>query len=160
MHNYSRQVSQALDHEHRASLEHFERVERALVGGGNESEWPALAAALARQLEHEIGRHFDFEEKDLFPRMAEAGDADMVGLLLEEHHSIREVAGELLPLARAMAKNALPAGERATFKRLGLEMVERMVSHIQKESMSLLPTLEDLLDEDTDRELAFAYAAG
>ncbi|HPP82840.1 MAG TPA: hemerythrin domain-containing protein [Rubrivivax sp.] len=158
--NYNRQVSQALDHEHRASLEHFERVERALVGSGPEAEWPALAAALVRQLENEIGRHFDFEEKELFPRMAESGDADMVGLLLEEHHSIRAVAEELLPLARARARGELPAGERADFKRLGLEMIERMVSHIQKESMSLLPTLEDLLDEDTDRELTFAYAAG
>lgn len=157
--NYSRQVSQALDQEHRASLEHFERVERALVGSGSESEWPALAAALARQLEHEIGRHFDFEEKELFTRMAESGDADMVELLLEEHHSIRAVAEELLPLARALARGPLPASERAAFKRLGLEMIERMVAHIQKESMSLLPTLEDLLDEDTDRELTFAYAA-
>lgn len=157
--NYSRQVSQALDQEHRASLEHFERVERALVGSGSEAEWPALAAALVRQLEHEIGRHFDFEEKELFTRMAESGDADMVELLLEEHHSIRAVAEELLPLARALARGPLSASERATFKRLGLEMVERMVAHIQKESMSLLPTLEDLLDEDTDRELTFAYAA-
>ncbi|MDE2613438.1 MAG: hemerythrin domain-containing protein [Burkholderiales bacterium] len=157
--NYSRQVSQALDQEHRASLEHFERVERALVGSGSEAEWPALAAALVRQLEHEIGRHFDFEEKELFTRMAESGDADMVELLLEEHHSIRAVAEELLPLARSLARGPLSASERATFKRLGLEMVERMVAHIQKESMSLLPTLEDLLDEDTDRELTFAYAA-
>ena len=41
-----------------------------------------------------------------------------------------------------------------------LEMVERQVSHIQKETMALLPVLEDLLDEETDRQLAFAYAAG
>jgi hypothetical protein len=26
--------------------------------------------------------------------------------------------------------------------------------------MALLPMLDDLLDDDTDRELAFAYAAG
>jgi hypothetical protein len=41
-----------------------------------------------------------------------------------------------------------------------LEIVERQVSHIQKETMALLPVLEDLLDEETDRELAFAYASG
>lgn len=32
-----------------------------------------------------------------------------------------------------------------------------MVSHIQKETMALLPLLEDLLDDETDRELAMAY---
>ena len=40
-----------------------------------------------------------------------------------------------------------------------LELVERLVSHIQKETMALLPLLDDLLDEDTDRELAMAYAS-
>lgn len=33
-----------------------------------------------------------------------------------------------------------------------------MVAHIQKETMGLLPMIEDLLDDDTDRELALAYA--
>jgi hypothetical protein len=33
------------------------------------------------------------------------------------------------------------------------------VAHIQKETMALLPMLDDLLDDDSDRELAFAYAA-
>ncbi len=45
-------------------------------------------------------------------------------------------------------------------KRGALELVERLVAHIQKETMALLPMLEDLLDEDSDRELAFAYASG
>ena len=39
-----------------------------------------------------------------------------------------------------------------------LELAERLVSHVQKEEMSLLPALEDLLDEATDAELALAYA--
>jgi hypothetical protein len=38
-------------------------------------------------------------------------------------------------------------------------MVERQVAHIQKETMALLPMLDDLLDEDTDRDLSFSYAA-
>ena len=45
-------------------------------------------------------------------------------------------------------------------KRGVLELVERLVSHIQKEEMALLPLLDDLLDDETDRQLAFAYAAG
>jgi hypothetical protein len=38
-------------------------------------------------------------------------------------------------------------------------MVERQVAHIQKETMALLPLLDDLLDDELDRELAFAYAS-
>ncbi len=40
-----------------------------------------------------------------------------------------------------------------------MEIVERQVSHIQKETMALLPLLDDLLDDDTDRELSMAYAS-
>ncbi len=154
---YSRQVSRTLDDEHRASLELLGRVERALARS-DDAEWLSLAAPLVRQLEHEIGRHFDFEEQQLFPRMADAGDGDLAELLAEEHANIRAVADELLPLARAAAAGAPDAASAATLKRLALEMVERQVAHIQKETMALLPLLDDLLDDDADRELAFAYA--
>ena len=40
----------------------------------------------------------------------------------------------------------------------GRELAERLVSHVQKEEMSLLPSLEDLLDEETDQALAGSYA--
>jgi hypothetical protein len=39
-------------------------------------------------------------------------------------------------------------------------MVERQVAHIQKETMALLPMLDGLLDEETDRALSFAYTSG
>jgi hypothetical protein len=84
----------------------------------------------------------------------------MAGLLVEEHDAIRAVCGELLPLAREAAAGTLSDAGWDALKRGALEMVERQVAHIQKETMALLPLLDDLLDEDTDRELAFAYAAG
>ena len=65
----------------------------------------------------------------------------------------------MLPLARAAAAGELDDAGWNTLKVGALEMVERQVSHIQKETMALLPMLDDLLDDDTDRELAFAYAA-
>jgi hypothetical protein len=37
-------------------------------------------------------------------------------------------------------------------------MIERLVEQIHKATMALLPMLLDLLDDDADRELAFAYA--
>ena len=159
--NYARQVSQALDEEHRSSLELLGQLERALTSRGEaeRSSLPPLLASLVRQLEHEIGRHFGFEEDELFPLLAEAGDGELAALLTEEHETLRAVADELLPLARRASAGASSQDERAALKRLALEWAERLVAHIQKESMALLPLLDDLLDEADDRELAFAYAA-
>jgi hemerythrin-like domain-containing protein len=91
--------------------------------------------------------------------MTDAGDGGMAQLLTEEHAAIREVADELRPLADAAVAGTIDDGGWDALERLALEMVERQVSHIQKETMALLPLLDDLLDEDTDRDLAFAYAS-
>jgi len=95
-----------------------------------------------------------------FSRPPAAGDGDMATLLVEEHDAIREVARELAPLTQAAAAGTLDAAGWRTLRSGALEMVERQVAHIQKETMALLPLLDDLLDEDDDRELAFAYASG
>jgi hemerythrin-like domain-containing protein len=149
--NHDNPLARLLDEEHRASLALAERVERALQRG-DEAQWPALAAAFARQIGAEIERHFVFEEEQLFPRLVQAGDAGIADLLQGEHDDMREVAAELLPLLAAGG----PIG--GPLRALALEYVERLVSHIQKETMGLLPLVEDLLDEETARELALAYA--
>ena len=161
---FQRQVSRVLDDEHRANLEILGRVEQGFArapraGSARDPDLSRLAGALGRLIEQDIGRHFDFEERELFPRLADAGEGDIAGLLAEEHEAIRAVAGEVLPLARAAAAGELDDAGWDALKRGTLEMVERQVAHIQKETMALLPMLEDLLDEDTDRELAFAYAS-
>lgn len=157
--NYSRQVSRTLDEEHRNNLELLGKVEQALARATKPD--PALNGLLtqfAQSLDHDIERHFRFEEESLFPRMSDAGDGEMAALLVEEHDTIREVAAEMLPLARAAVGGTIDAEGWSTLRRSALEMVERQVAHIQKETMALLPLLDDLLDDDTDRDLAFAYA--
>jgi hemerythrin-like domain-containing protein len=163
--SFQRQVSRALDEEHRANLDLLGRVEQAFArarkssGGARDAELAKLAGAFGTHLEHDIGRHFDFEERELFRRMSDAGEGDMAALLTEEHEAIRAVADELLPLTRAAVAGALDDAGWDRLRRGALEMVERQVAHIQKETMALLPLLDDLLDEDVDRELAFAYAS-
>lgn len=157
------QVNRALDEEHRATLELLGHVERAFVrappsGEARDPSLAQLAASLASHIEREIARHFEFEERELFPRLEAAGEGDIVGLLMEEHVAIREVTAEVLPLARAAAAGTLEESSREALKRGALEMVERLTAHIHKETMALLPMLEDVLDDDTDRELALAYA--
>lgn len=157
--NLQRQVNHVLDDEHRASLDLMRRVEGYVQSNGIRApEFAQIAAALARHIERDIGRHFDFEERELFPRLEAAGEGDIVGLLMDEHVAIREVVAELLPrLHSAPAGTLDTAGENA-LKRGALEMVERLVAHIDKETAVLLPMLDDHLDDETDRALALSYA--
>lgn len=157
--SFLRHVSRLLDDEHRSSIALLDRVAHALSANDPDA-LQALATPLRRQLEHEIGHHFGFEETELFPRLAEAGDEDLAALLADEHEILRAVAAELQPLACQLAEGTLPPAQRATLQRLAVELVERQVAHIQKETMALLPMLDDLLDEEMDRQLAFTYSAG
>lgn len=160
MYSYLRQVSRALDEEHRATLDLLDRVERAFPrpGESRAADLGGLVGAFCKHLQRELERHFEFEERELFPRLIDAGDGDMAALLLDEHHAVHTVAAELLPLGDAAAAGTLDDAGWAQLKRLTLEMIERLRAHIQKETMGLLPLVDDLLDEDADRDLAFAYA--
>lgn len=153
-----RQIPRALHDEHRATLALYGRLEQALAVRDREG-LAAIAPALVRHLAEELARHLDFEERELFPRLADAGEGDIAALLSDEHAAIREVAAEALPIFEAIRGGADPFGQ-TRMRMVALELVERQIAHIQKESMALLPMLDELLDEDTDRELAFAYTAG
>jgi hemerythrin-like domain-containing protein len=162
--SFMRQVSQVLDTEHRSSLDLLGQIEQAFAraprkGAARDPDVARLSGAFVRLIEQDIARHFDFEERELFTRMTGSGEGDIADLLAYEHEVMRAVAAEVLPLAQAAAAGTLDDGGFDEFRRGALEMVERQVSHIQKETMALLPMLDDLLDDETDRELAFAYAS-
>jgi len=149
METLTRQVSRRLHEEHIASIALWTRVEAALAGGKID---PALMRTAAASLAEEIERHFAFEETELFPRLAAAGERDIAELLLEEHSTIRSAGQRFMALVKED-----PSDGR--LKPLGLELAERLVSHVQKEEMSMLPVLDDLLDEDIDAELMMQLAA-
>ncbi len=162
--NFSRQTSLALHQDHRANLQLLARAEHAFARAsrttpGTDPEFLKLIAALAQHLQQDVDRHFGFEERELFSRLREAGDGGIAMLLGDEHEAIRAVAEELLPLSRSAVAGTLDAAGWETLKACVMELVERQVSHIQKEEMALLPMLDDLLDDETDRRLAFDYAA-
>lgn len=160
-----RQISRMLHEEHVAVLALLGRFEQSLSRlrgeppAAGDPVWSALLAQLATALEYEITRHFDLEETQLFPRLHARGEGDLAELLFEEHVAIREVTRPLLGLiARGRAGELDAAGWQA-LKVSGLELVERLGSHAQKEQGALVPVVDEMLDEATDRELWNEYAS-
>lgn len=164
--DFQRQTNRRLHEEHAATQQLLGRIERVFTGRAGpyppaaaDPVWLAFARGVVGAIEVEVARHFEFEERDLFPRLQEAGDGDLAALLLEEHATIREVAQPLVGLLRDALAHGLEPSQWQAMKTLALEFSERLGSHAEKEDGALLPVLESLLDEDTDRELFGAYAA-
>ena len=160
-----RQISRKLYEEHVAVLDLLDRFGRALgrLGGGqpaaDDQVWRVLLAQVGTALEYEITRHFDLEETQLFPRLHARGEGDLAELLFEDHEMIREVTRPLLGLvARAQAGGLDAAGWRA-LKASGLELVERLSAHAEKEQGALVPLVDEMLDEATDQELWTLYTS-
>jgi len=163
---FARQISRSLHEEHVAILDLLARFEQSLLRlreqapASDDPVWRGLLAQLGTALRHEVTRHFGLEEDQLFPRLRERGEGDLAELLFEEHEAIRAVTGPLLGLiARATAGELDGAGWKA-LRVSGLELVERLGSHAQKEEGALVPVVDEMLDEQTDRELWSDYAAG
>lgn len=158
-------LTQTLHQEHEASIGLIERLESVLLQKGPKSPPDvtdgAVAAVLgefAAAVEGEMAPHFAFEEAELFPRLAEAGDGEIGALLAEEHEVILPIARRLAELAGAARAEGFGAEAWAEFHRLGGEFAERLIAHVQKEEMALLPALEDLLDGEADMALVTQYA--
>ncbi len=163
--DFRRHVSRALHQDHVATITVLERLE-ALLGRYRHSEPPLLGDAEAAQLMKEliatlgteIGPHFAFEEESVFPLLADAGDREMGEYLIEEHQTILPLARKLVDLAEKARHAGFTGNDWTQFHGTGAELIERLVSHVQKEEMGLLPALDDLLDEELDGRLALEFA--
>lgn len=149
---FNRQTSLRLHEEHLATVQLWGRLDQAIASRLADEEILSLCRQCVAALADEVARHFEFEERELFTRLSQAGDGDIAALLAEEHETIRRAAAAF----EVEMKSA--TGLTPPLRALALELAERLVAHVQKEEMALLPALEDLLDEETDRELALAYA--
>jgi len=157
-------ITRRLHEEHAATLTLWSRLEQLLTARG--AAWPPAADDAASRclrecasaLVQEVSVHFAFEEAQLFPRLEDSGEGDIAQLLAEEHGVIREAADQFAALQARAARGELDDTGWRRLKALALELVERLVSHVQKEEMSLLPALEDLISEDEDRALITEYS--
>lgn len=159
-------VTQRLSEEHRATVSLMERLEGLITsqpceapeaGGGSAASH--LLREIAGGVESEVMRHFDFEEQSLFALLDASGEAAIGAHLTEEHAAMRPLWQQLAALARAAATAGFDEGNWREFRRLGLELGERMRAHIQKEDMALLPLIEDSMDAETEERLYDVYVA-
>jgi hemerythrin-like domain-containing protein len=156
--NLLRQTSRRLHEEHVAVLALLERFGLVLARlaappSPEDSDWNHLLPQLLSAIEHEVSAHFDLEEQQLFPILRANGSAELADLLTEEHVPIRAVSGSLLALLKRSRAGAIDPRQWTELRRLGLELVERLSGHAQMEEGSLVPAIDELLDEDTDMEI-------
>jgi len=160
---FSSRVCQTLHDEHLATIRLLERLSALLdrCRRAPPDRADDLVVQLLRDippaLESEITRHFDFEEAHLFSYLAGIGDAAIGAHLTGEHEAMRPLGRELGALARAAAAGGFDASSWQAFQRVAGELCDRLLGHVQKEEMMLLPLLEDSLDPTVDTSLYEAY---
>lgn len=161
---FSNRISQTLHEEHRATIALMERLEKLISRrqgppSAADSETAQFLRALASGVEAEVKRHFDFEEQHLFTYLESIGDRAIGDHLTGEHAMMRPLGERLAALARAADGAGFDPAEWNAFRRVGAEFIERMLVHVQKEEMALLPLVEDAMDGETETRLYEAYAA-
>jgi hemerythrin-like domain-containing protein len=162
--SFTNRISQAIHDEHRATIALMERLEGLLVR--HRSGFPDTKSAgvaqlltdLATGVEADVRRHFDFEEGRLFAYLDAAGDEAIGAHLADEHAAMRPLGARLAELAREVAVRGFDGTTWTEFRRVGQEFCERIIAHIQKEEMALLPLLEEEMDAGAEAKLYEEYA--
>jgi hemerythrin-like domain-containing protein len=158
---FANRISRTLHDEHRATIDLMERLEQAIGRRQPIDVTDARGARLLRDLvaaiETDTTRHFDFEESRLFTLFESVGDQLIGDHLTEEHSFMRPLGEKLVALARGAERAGFDADSWKEFSRAGAELVQRMVVHVQKEEMALLPLLDQMMDDATEASLYEAY---
>jgi hemerythrin-like domain-containing protein len=162
--DFANRISQALHDEHGATVALMERLEQMLARrrrGAPPDKADAgvarLLADLSSAVEAEVERHFAFEEDHIFAYLRDMGDADIGEHLAGEHAVIRPIGTRVAAIARAAALNGFTPEAWDEFMRLGQELADRMLAHVQKEEMALLPVIEENMDAETEARLFQEY---
>jgi DUF438 domain-containing protein len=162
---YDSQIAQVLHDEHLRIIDLMNRLEGATTGrkakvapAGDDPEAATLLADLNAELQGVAGHHFEFEEENIFPALTAIGDVAIPHMLRQEHDLLRNLSETMLPLVQKARGDGFTADDWAEFRDLALELVERQITHIQKEEMGLLPVLSDVFEGQRDGELALLFA--
>jgi hemerythrin-like domain-containing protein len=160
---FTNRISQTLHEEHCATVALMERFEQLMARhrrappDAKERNVTQLLCDLSTGVEAEVERHFAFEESRLFSYLAEIGDSEISAHLTDEHNAMRPLGQRVASLAREGLAQGFDRDRWIELCRLGQELCERMLAHVQKEEMALLPLLDEMLDPETDTRLYQDY---
>ncbi|MBZ0141543.1 MAG: hemerythrin domain-containing protein [Pseudorhodoplanes sp.] len=162
--SFANRICQTLHEEHRATIALMERLEQLMAkfgrGGIPDRQDPTVARMLGDLsvgVEAEVARHFDFEEHQLFPFLEAAGDSAIGEHLTSEHAAMRPLGLRMAHLAREASANGFDAASWEEFRKIGQELSDRMLAHVQKEEMALLPLLDEVMDAEVEARLYQDY---
>ncbi len=159
----TRRTAQLLHEDHRATMGMIEQLETLIAKAGRgvpdvgDPVTNSFLKRLASAIETEVRDHFAFEENELFTRLSAFGDAEIGQHLSDEHRAILPLGEQVTSLARASLASGFDQQSWHAFKVPAGELIERLLAHIQKEEMALLPMLDELLDAETDFALSESY---
>ena len=162
---FSRRTAQLLHEDHQATVAVIEGLDALLAKARKkapdvaDAQVQKVLKAASGTIQEEIGSHFTFEEDELFTRLEEMGDVAIGEHLRGEHAALLPLGQQVAAEARAALADGFSAESWGRFRGLAGELIERMLMHIQKEEMALLPALDELLDDDDDMELSTRYAS-
>jgi hemerythrin-like domain-containing protein len=160
---FTNRISQTLHDEHRATIALMERLEQLIarhrrgIPDISDRGVTQLLSDLATGVDAEVRRHFDFEEQQLFAYLDAIGDSTIGAHLTEEHSAMRPVGVRLSEMAREAGARGFDETTWVEFRQLAGELCERMLAHIQKEEMALLPLFEEGMDSETEARLYQEY---
>jgi len=89
--------------------------------------------------------------------LSAAGDQAIGTHLTEEHAVIRPLGVRVAKLAREATITGFDRPRWEEFCRVGRELCEQLLAHVQKEEMALLPLIEDSMDAATEARLVEEY---
>lgn len=160
----SSQVALTLHQEHLDTLAAMNTLEEMIHGEARDRP-PDLYGTARQQvgtliaaIDHDIDRHFEFEEQHLFPVLDLAGFGDMTAMLIQEHHTIRPLAERLRSLATHALQDGFEKAAWREFRETAMDLAPSVMFHIQKEEMGVIRRLDVLLDTETDKQLADSHA--
>lgn len=164
MTTFTNRISQTLHQEHETVVALMQRLEQLLARHRRDAAPDTNDRAVAQfltdlsvALTAEVERHFAFEENQIFPYLDGIGESAIGSHLMDEHNAIRPLGARITVLARDASARGFEAAEWAEFSRVGGELCERMLMHVQKEEMALVPLVNEAMDGDTEARLYEEY---
>ena len=161
--SFANRVNQTLHDEHSATTALVQRLQQVIARHRRSlpsADDPAIAPLftdLSSGAVAEVERHFAFEEQALFPYLDAMGEEAIRLQLTKEHCVLRPLWVRLAALARELTAHGRDEAKWTEFRRVGDELCEPMLAHVQKEEMALLPLLEESMDGPTEARLYQEY---